>query len=195
MIKLDKLVIVEGKYDKIKLEGIIDDLIITTDGFGIFSNKRKIDFIKRMAELKGIVIITDGDSAGFKIRNFIKSIVPAEQITNVYIPDVFGKEKRKRLHSKEGKLGVEGIDSDILTECIKKAGVDCKTEDEPVIHTSAYDLVEAGVSGGKNSRKKKKALTDALELPERVSTPMLLQYINTVLTKDEFENILNSLES
>ncbi len=194
MIKLDKLIIVEGKYDKIKLENIIDDMILTTEGFGIFKNKSKIKFIKTMAERKGIVILTDSDAAGFKIRNFIKGIVPAEQITNIYIPDVEGKEKRKRTHSKEGKLGVEGIDAEILKECILKEGVACVEKATPN-HTSTYDLMQAGISGAKDSKKRKKALTDALGLPERVSTGILLQYINSVLTKEEFEECLHQIQS
>ena len=106
MIKVDQIVIVEGKYDKIKLSSIIDGIIIETEGFGIFKDKEKQKLIRKLAEKKGVVILTDSDSAGFVIRNFITSIVPNEYITNVYIPDIFGKEKRKESCSKEGKLGV-----------------------------------------------------------------------------------------
>ena len=107
MIKVDKIIVVEGKYDRIKLSSIIDGVIIETDGFGIFKNKEKQKLLRKLAEKKGLLILTDSDSAGFVIRNFITSIVPNEYITNAYIPDIFGKERRKETSSKEGKLGVE----------------------------------------------------------------------------------------
>ena len=121
MIKVDQIVIVEGKYDKIKLSSIIDGIIIETEGFGIFKDKEKQKLIRKLAEKKGIVILTDSDSAGFVIRNFISSIVPNEFITNVYIPDIFGKAKRKESYSKEGKLGVEGVSAQIIAEAFAKS--------------------------------------------------------------------------
>ena len=120
MIKLEYPVIVEGKYDKIKLSSILDTLILTTDGFGIFKNKDSIELIRKMAKETGIVILTDSDSAGFKIRSFIGGMVPEEQIKHAYIPDIFGKEKRKTESSKEGKLGVEGIPKEKLIEALLK---------------------------------------------------------------------------
>ena len=121
MLHLKQAVIVEGKYDKIKLSSMIDSLIITTDGFSIFKNKEKISLIKELAEKDGIIILTDSDSAGFKIRNYIKGCTSKGKIINIYIPEIFGKEKRKAESSKEGKLGVEGISVKILTEAFEKA--------------------------------------------------------------------------
>ena len=148
MIKLEQAVIVEGRYDKIKLSSIIDGLIIETDGFGIFKDKEKQRLIRRLAEEKGIIIMTDSDSAGFKIRSFLGGSIPADRITHVYIPDIFGKEKRKTEPSKEGKLGVEGVPKKIILEALGKAGVTCseiKTGSNREI--TNVDLYELGLSG------------------------------------------------
>ena len=123
MIKIKSPVIVEGKYDKIKLSSILDAVIIETDGFGIFNDKEKQKLIRKLAETKGLLILTDSDSAGFKIRSFIGGMVPEDQIKHAYIPDIFGKEKRKTEASKEGKLGVEGVPKGKIIEALQKAGV------------------------------------------------------------------------
>ena len=119
MIHIEQAIVVEGKYDKIKLSSIIDGVIITTNGFSVLKNKEKLDLIRYYAKNRGIIILTDSDSAGFKIRSYLKGAVNEGNIINVYIPDVFGKEKRKNAPSKEGKLGVEGIDCDILLDAFK----------------------------------------------------------------------------
>ena len=187
MIKLSSPVIVEGKYDIIKLSGIIDGLIIKTDGFGIFKDKEKQRFIRRLAEEKGIIVLTDSDSAGFMIRNFISSVVPADKITNVYIPDIYGKEKRKTQAGKEGKLGVEGISEEILTEAFGKAGVFCeKTENTERRLITGLDLYEWGFSGKSDSKKKRQQLLKNLALPERMSTSSLIKILNTFVTYEEF---------
>lgn len=126
MIKIKQAVIVEGKYDKIKLSTVLDTVIIQTDGFGIFKDKDKQRLIKRLAQTRGIVILTDSDSAGFKIRSFIGGSVPKDSVIHAYIPDVFGKERRKDAPSKEGKLGVEGINTETLLEALSRAGVTCE---------------------------------------------------------------------
>ena len=122
-IKLDMPVIVEGRYDKIKLQSVVDAVIITTDGFGIYKNRKKRDMIRRYAEKTGIIILTDSDGAGFQIRNSLKSCIGSGRAVNIYIPDVFGKERRKAKPSKEGKLGVEGIDVRTLRKAFEDAGV------------------------------------------------------------------------
>lgn len=157
MIKLDRPVIVEGKYDVIRLSNIIDALIIKTDGFGIFKDKEKQSLLRRLAGKKGIIVLTDSDSAGFLIRNFIAGIVPPEKITHVYIPDIFGKEKRKEAPSAEGKLGVEGICEELLLESFRKAGVTATASVEKRRLITNIDLYEAGLSGGKDSAKKEKS--------------------------------------
>lgn len=194
MIKIDRVVIVEGKYDKIKLESILDAVIIETDGFAIFNDKEKQKLIRRLAETKGLLILTDSDSAGFKIRSFIGGMVPAEQIKNAYIPDVFGKEKRKTEASKEGKLGVEGIPKQTLVEALLKAGVLAEeTEETERKLVTKTDLFEDGLSGRADSSVKRKAFLKSLDLPELLTANKLLPIINTFLTYDEYKKAVNDL--
>lgn len=187
MIKLDRPIIVEGKYDIIKLSNIIDTLIIKTDGFGIFKDKEKQKFLRRIAEEKGIIVLTDSDSAGFLIRNFISSSVPKDKITHVYIPDLYGKEKRKTEASKEGKLGVEGTPEKIILDSLEKAGVTCsKTDCSERRLITNIDLYEYGLMGKENSKEKRTLLLKSLALPERMSTSSLIRILNTFVTYDEF---------
>lgn len=186
MIKLERAVIVEGKYDKLKLSNILDALIITTDGFGIFKNKEKQKFLRRLADEKGLVIITDSDSAGFMIRNFICSVVPKDKVVNVYIPDIFGKEKRKDAPSAEGKLGVEGISDEVILKALERAGVSAEKVEESTQKLTTADLYEYGLSGKENSSLKRKMLLKKLSLPERLSTASLLKVLNSFVTYDEF---------
>lgn len=192
MIKVKQAVIVEGKYDKIKLSNILDTLIIETNGFGIYKDKNKVKFIRRLANERGIIIITDSDHSGFQIRNYIANGIPKEKITHIYIPDVFGKEKRKKEMSKEGKLGVEGIDDKILISLFEKANVDFKKEENRELLTH-FDLFEAGISGGSNSKEKKKKLLKKLNLPEFLSTNSLLSYLNSSMTVEEFKNYIMTI--
>lgn len=189
MIKLDKPVVVEGKYDVIKLSNIIDTLIIKTDGFGIFKDKEKQILLRHLAKEKGIIVLTDSDSAGFLIRKFLNSSIPTDRITNVYIPDIYGKEKRKTEASKEGKLGVEGISEEVIVEAFKKAGVvfeqnNCEKPTGRQI--TNIDLFEFGLSGGNNSSEKRKALLRSLGLPERMSSSSMIKILNTFVTYDDF---------
>ncbi|MGX8691891.1 MAG: toprim domain-containing protein, partial [Eubacteriales bacterium] len=123
MLKTDKVIVVEGKYDAIRLANLVDAAILRTEGFGVFKDHEKQELLRTLAEKRGLLVLTDGDSAGMLIRNYIRGLVPAEQITDVYVPDLYGKEKRKDKPSKEGKLGVEGIPDDILIDALQKAGV------------------------------------------------------------------------
>lgn len=186
MIKLSQPVIVEGKYDVIKLSNILDALIIKTDGFGIFKDSEKQRLIRRLANEKGIIVLTDSDSAGFVIRNFISSCVPKDKIINVYIPDIFGKEKRKTERSKEGKLGVEGVPESVILEALRKAGVTASVTDEKRRLITNVDLYEYGLSGRENSSRKRKKLLAALSLPERMSTSSLVKILNSFVTYEEF---------
>lgn len=194
MLHLKQAVIVEGKYDKIKLSSMIDSLIITTDGFSIFKNKEKISLIKGLAEKDGIIILTDSDSAGFKIRNYIKSCTPKGKIINIYIPEIFGKEKRKAEPSKEGKLGVEGISVKILTEAFEKAGITVSDNEkkESLIFTRAR-LFEDGLIGRANSEEKRKKLLKELSLPSALSTTAILEVLNTMYTEDEYKQALEKI--
>lgn len=191
-IKLTEAVIVEGKYDKIKLSNILDAFIIETNGFAVFKDKTKLSFIKKLAKERGIIILTDSDHAGFMIRNYISSGVPKEQIKNVYIPDIFGKEKRKNAPSKEGKLGVEGMTKEVIVEALSKAGITSSKSvcSDPVTTVDFYDL---GLTGGAGSKAKRKALCKALDLPEFLSTSSLISCINNFMTKEEFYFVCQNL--
>ena len=194
MIKIDRAVIVEGRYDKIKLSSILDAVIIETEGFGIFNNKEKQELIRKLADTKGILILTDSDSAGFKIRSFIKGIVPAEQIKHAYIPDIFGKEKRKTEPSKEGKLGVEGIKKELILEALEKAGVFCEeTNTEEKREITKLDLYEDGLSGRPDSDALRKKLLKHLDLPERLTSNALVQVLNTFLTFEEYKTAIEEI--
>lgn len=192
-IKLTEAVIVEGKYDKIKLSNILDAFIIETNGFAIFKDKSKLSFIKKLAKERGIIILTDSDHAGFMIRNYISSGVPKEQIKNVYIPDIFGKEKRKDTPSKEGKLGVEGMTKEVILASLEKAGVSSTSSvcDNPITTVDFYDL---SLTGGENSKAKRKAVCKALDLPEFLSTSSLISCINNFMTKEEFFDLCQNLD-
>ena len=186
MIKIKQAVIVEGKYDKIKLSSIIDAPIIQTDGFGIFKDKELQRLIRMLAEKDGILVLTDSDSAGFKIRNFIGSTVDNKYIKNAYIPDIFGKEKRKTEPSKEGKLGVEGMSEKVIIEALEKAGVLCEETDEPVRPITKQNLYEFGFSGKPDSSEKRAALLKYYNLPSRLSANSLVKVLNCITTYDKF---------
>lgn len=195
MLKTDKVIVVEGKYDAIRLANIVDAAILRTEGFGVFRDKEKQELLRTLAEKRGLLVLTDGDSAGMLIRNYIRNIVPAEQITDVYVPDLFGKEKRKDKPSKEGKLGVEGIPDDILIEALQKAGVTEEGDvravpsDERLI--TRMDFYRDGLAGGPNSKAKRLALQNALGLPERMTGKQLLRIINMMVSYDEYRALVD----
>lgn len=179
-IKISQAVVVEGKYDKIKLENTVDALIITTDGFGIFKNAEKKEYLRKLAEERGLLIITDSDSAGFIIRNHLKSFIDDKLIFNAYIPSVKGKEKRKNAPSKEGTLGVEGISGEKILEAIEKSGALGKTQDETnrKIYTPS-DLFSMGLSGTADAKERREKLLKLLSLPKHMNTNSLIKYMNT----------------
>lgn len=196
MIKIKEAIIVEGKYDKIKLSNFIDGLIITTDGFGVFKNKEKQALIRHLAQTRGLLILTDSDGAGFVIRNFLKGTVPSDKIKNAYIPDIFGKEKRKDKPSKEGKLGVEGISEKILCDAIAKSGAECELSDGYVKsekEITKADLFEYGLTGTPNSSANREKLKQALNLPHNMTSNSILDVINCIMTKDEFISLCEKL--
>lgn len=193
MIHLTQAIIVEGKYDKIKLETIVDALIITTEGFSIFKDKEKKELIKALAKSVGIIILTDSDSAGFKIRNYIKNFVKDGKIYNVYVPDIFGKEKRKISPSKEGKLGVEGISPEIISNAIRAAGIDAQECDREEIITRVT-LFDDGFIGQANSEQKRRQLLHELKLPEAMSVNSLLEVINKLYTVTEYKAAVEKIK-
>ncbi len=195
MIKLRQAVIVEGKYDKIRLSSVIDGVIIVTNGFGIFKDKEKLALIRFYAEKTGIIILTDSDRAGFIIRNHIKGAVKKGSIQNVYIPEILGKERRKVKPSAEGTLGVEGMDKEILLKAFKKAGITSSNTDAPKDPISKTDLFELGLSGGKNSGELRRRLLSFLELPSLLSANSMLEVLNTMMTTEELRETMNKIET
>ncbi len=193
MIKIKQAIIVEGRYDKIKLSSLVDALIIPTNGFALYKDKETCELIKMLAKKTGIIILTDSDSAGFQIRSRLRSIVKEGEVINVYIPDVFGKERRKRFPSKQGKLGVEGMSAEVLLEAFRKAGVvsegGSRTKSDPI---TKADLVELGLSGGENSAARRAELQRRLGLPELLSANLLLEILNVNYTKEEFLTMLGN---
>lgn len=194
MIHIKEAIIVEGKYDKIKLSSLIDGLIIETRGFRIFKDRAQMQLIRRLADTRGILILTDSDSAGFIIRNYLSGAIPPEKIKHAYIPDILGKERRKEKPSKEGKLGVEGVPSAAILEALERAGVVCGTEEAPAGRViTKTDFYLAGLSGGENSAEKRAALLKKLALPEHLAPNALLAVLNGMMSFEEFQSILNGL--
>lgn len=191
MIHIKEAVICEGKYDKMQLKKVCDALIITTDGFRIFHDKDKREFLKALAKRQGLLIITDSDRAGFVIRSHLKSFIPNEYIKNIYIPDIKGKEKRKSAPSKEGLLGVEGIDEDVLSSLLASAEVtEQASNDNPITKADLYSL---GFSGKSGSLKLRQALIKELSLPSRLTANSLLEILNSAYTKEEFFEFVKKL--
>ncbi len=185
MIRCTMPVIVEGKYDKITLSGLIDGTIIETGGFGVFRNPELVEMLRVLARKTGIIILTDSDAAGFKIRNYIRSAVRDGKIINVYIPDIYGKERRKTAPSKEGKLGVEGLRPEILEEAFRKAGIGVtQTERPDPIQKS--DFFFWGLSGTPNAAERRLVVQKKLGFPERMSANTLLGAVNVLYTRGEF---------
>ncbi len=193
LIKCSKPIVVEGKYDKIKLSALIDGTIIETNGFTVFKDKDKLEMLRVLAKKTGIIILTDSDSAGFKIRNYIRGAVSEGEIIHVYIPDVYGKEKRKIIPSREGKLGVEGIDVKTLRECFEKAGVFTENTASKREEITKTDLYFLGLSGTDNASQRRKELLKKLNFPELISTKALLPILNTLFDREEFIKIIEEL--
>lgn len=193
MIKVKQAIIVEGKYDKIRLSNIVDAVIIPTNGFSIYKDTQTTELIRSLAKKTGIIVLTDSDSAGIQIRTRLRNVVREGEIINVYIPEVKGKERRKREPSKQGLLGVEGIDDKTLLEALERAGVfaeERKPNPDPI---TKADLLDLGLVGGEGSAAKRAELGRRLGLPARLSANMLLEIINVMYTRGEFVTFCNNL--
>lgn len=192
MIRIKEAIVVEGRYDKNTLSQIVDAPIIETSGFGIMNDKAQLAFLRRVAESRGLVVFTDSDGAGFVIRNYLKSAIPAEYLKHAYIPDIAGKERRKSAPGKEGKLGVEGMTPDVIIACLKRAGV--TIEGESVTNKSAVitkqDMMELGLSGTADSKARRLALMKKLDLPAHMSSNALLQALNLLYSLEELKEML-----
>ena len=195
MVKIREAILVEGRYDKNTLSQLVDAPIFETAGFGIFKDKKQMDMLRRVAQKRGLIVFTDSDGAGFVIRNHIKSAIPAQYLKHAYIPDVFGKERRKATPGKEGKLGVEGMKPEVLLDALRRCGATIEGENAPQTHSiTKQDLMELGLSGGKDSAALRQALLKKMDFPEHMSANALLQALNTLYTLEELVGFLEEIK-
>ena len=194
MRKIKEVIVVEGRYDKNTLSQVVDATVVTLGGFSVFNDREKVAFLRRLAEKQGLIVLTDSDGAGFVIRNFLKGAIPKELVKQAYIPDVYGKERRKRKGGKEGKLGVEGMKPEVLLEALRKAGATfldgeevSAVSKEPI---TKADLVVWGLSGGADSAAKRQALLKRLDLPEHLNANGLLEALNLLYSREELASLL-----
>ncbi len=193
MIHTDRAIVVEGKYDKIKLGGLIDGVILCTGGFRIYKDKEMQQMLRALAKKQGLAVLTDSDAAGFQIRSFLRSICGKENIVDVYIPDLYGKEKRKQHPSREGKLGVEGIPEAVLLEALEKAGIGVREVQQRADPITKLDLYELGLSGGAQSALRRAKLMKRLELPEHLSANALVTVLASLYSREELYRLCASL--
>lgn len=186
MIKLKQAVVVEGRYDKNTLSQLIDAPIFETNGFGVMHDRRLLDFLRRVAEKRGLIVLTDSDGAGFVIRNFLKGALPKDKVLHAYIPDVAGKERRKAHAGKEGKLGVEGMPPEVLLRALQNAGAQTEVSDAPTEKITKTDLFLAGLSGTADSAARRTALMRSLGLPEHLGSNAFLDALNLMMSREEF---------
>ena len=191
MIKIQEAILVEGRYDKNTLSQIVDAPILETSGFGIFKNKEKMALLRRIAQTRGLIVFTDPDGAGFVIRNHIKSAIPAQYLKHAYVPEIMGKERRKSAPGKEGKLGVEGMNREVILEALERAGATIAGQSTTAPNRiTKQDLVELGLSGGKDSSAKRQELLKKLQFPSHMSANAMLQALNLLYSLDELKDIL-----
>ena len=190
MVKVQQAILVEGRYDKNTLSQIVDAPIFETSGFGIFKNKEQMALLRRVAERQGLIVFTDSDGAGFVIRNHIKSAIPGKYLLHAYIPDIPGKERRKAAPGKEGKLGVEGMTPEIILKALRDCGATMDgASGKPREAITKQDFVDLGLSGGTGSSERRRALLKKLELPEHMSSNAMLQAVNLLYSREEFETL------
>ena len=193
MVKIKEAIVVEGRYDKNTLSQIVDAPIFETSGFGIFKDKEQMTLLRRVAEVRGLIVFTDADGAGFVIRNHIKSAIPGQFLKHAYTPDIFGKERRKVHKGKEGKLGVEGMNREIILESLRRSGATFKGEESAEVQReiTKADLLDLGLYGPGSNEKRKK-LINKLNFPENMSTNAFLQAVNLLCSPDELKQILEN---
>ena len=195
MIKIRQAIVVEGRYDKNTLSQIVDAPILETSGFGIMKDKKQLQLLRRVAQTRGLIVFTDSDGAGFVIRNFLKSAIDPKYLIHAYIPDIMGKERRKAAPGKEGKLGVEGMRPEVIIDCLRRAGATIEGEEvqAPTTPITKQDLMELGLSGGKDSSTLRLRLLKKLDLPEHMSANAMLQALNLLYTLEQLRGIVRQL--
>lgn len=195
MIKIREAIVVEGRYDKNTLSQIVDAPIFETSGFGIMKDKAQLALLRRVAQIRGLIIFTDSDGAGFVIRNYLKSCIDNRFLKHAYIPDIPGKERRKTTAGKEGKLGVEGMTPQVIIDSLRRAGatVDGETSHVITVQITKQDLMELGLSGGKDSSEKRTKLLKKLALPAHMSCNAMLQALNLLYSLEELTAIMKEI--
>ena len=195
MVKVKEVIVVEGRYDKNTLSQVVDAVIVETGGFAVFRDRERLELIRAMAKRRGIIVFTDPDGAGFVIRNFLRGAVPPEQVKHAYVPDIKGKEKRKSSPSKEGKLGLEGMEPEVILEALRRCGatMDGGSGTKSGGITNA-DFYAAGLTGRENSAGRRKVLLRRLGLPERMTPKAMLQAVNVLMDREEFLSMAAALD-
>ena len=194
MVKIREAIVVEGRYDKNTLSQIVDTAIFQTNGFGIHKDRAQLSLLRRVAESRGLIVMTDSDGAGFVIRNFLKGAIPASLLKHAYIPDIYGKERRKTAPGKEGKLGVEGMRPEVILEALRRCGATFEEDTEiPRGQITKQDLMALGLSGGKDSAAMRKALLKKLELPEHMSANAMVDALNLLYSLEELSALVQQL--
>ena len=190
MLRIREAIVVEGRYDKNTLSQVVDGVILETSGFSIFQDSEKLNLLRRLAAQRGLIVLTDSDGAGFVIRNFLKGAIPPEQVKHAYVPDIYGKERRKRAPGKEGKLGVEGMKPAVLLEALRRAGATFEDgegtaarREDPI---TKVDLFALGLTGGTDSAARRQALLKALDLPEHLTPNGMLEALNLLYSREAF---------
>ena len=194
MLKIKEAIVVEGRYDKNTLSQVVDALIIPVDGFQIFKKKDTVQMLRKLAATQGLIIFTDSDGAGFVIRNHLKGVLPQDQVKHAYIPDIYGKERRKATAGKEGKLGVEGMKPEVILEALRRAGATFLDEEtalaperEPI---TKADLMAWGLAGGEGSSQRRQALLRQLDLPEHLTANGMLEALNLLTDREDLAELL-----
>ena len=190
MVRVREVIVVEGRYDKNSLSQVVDATILETRGFGVMKDKALLSFLRQAAEKRGLILLTDSDGAGFVIRNYLKGAIPAGQLKQAYIPDMFGKERRKAAPGKEGKLGVEGMKPAVLLEALRRCGATFEEENGPAERRgepiTKADLFALGLTGGTDSAARRQALLKALDLPEHLTPNAMLEALNLLYSREGF---------
>ena len=194
MITIREAIVVEGRYDKNTLSQIVDAPILETSGFGVFKDKQQLALLRRVAESRGLIVLTDSDGAGFVIRNYLKSAIPPQHLKHAYIPDVYGKERRKAAPGKEGKIGVEGMSQELILEALRRAGATIEGDDyKRSGRITKQDMMDLGLSGGSDASALRLKLLHKLDLPERMSANALLQALNLLVDLEQLVKILEEI--
>lgn len=185
--RIEEVIVVEGRYDRNMLLQVVDATVVETGGFSVFNDREKLAFLRKLAQKRGLILLTDSDGAGFVIRNYLKGAIPTEQVKQAYIPDISGKERRKRKAGKEGKLGVEGMTPEILLQALRRGGATFVGEAAPsaAVPITKADLLDRGLIGPGSTQKRQQLLKN-LELPEHLTPNALLETLNLLMSREEF---------